>query len=458
MRYVFERVLLAAIALLLWRCWCLEGVLVPNRIDSGSMAPDLLGPHHRVDCDDCGFPFSCEVGAVPAGSRAVCPNCGCPDNPLDDAAGLPGDGLLLDRSVYSWRMPQRWEIVAFRHPAAADQVCVKRVVGLPGEQVEIRQGDVYVDGQIQRKTLDQQRSMAIPVHDASYEPTQNNPALPPRWFGEGASSRWGGHAGRFAYAPAKEQGGFDWLVYRHWRRVPNAPDQVEVVPIDDTSGYNRRHPRRVEEVVPVRDLLLSFDVLEAWGDGKLAVRMTDGATQFEFRASASTGGYQARLDGHILPDGVGRLPGPIHGARFEFSMIDHQYLVAMDGAVIGVWKTPPDGAWSASTAEPFRIGASRLGMVIENLRLFRDVYYTQPTGVHARWGVGRPVRLGPDEFFVLGDNSMVSEDSRTWPGGPGVAATFLIGRPLVVHFPLRQLRLGPLEFRVPDPGRMRYIR
>lgn len=456
MRYVVERAVLVAIVLLLWRCWCLQGVLVPNRIDSGSMAPSLLGAHHRVVCSDCGFPFACEMDAVHADSRAVCPNCGCPENPLEHAAGLPGDGLLLDRSVYSWRTPQRWEIAAFRHPAAADRVCVKRVVGLPGDGVEVRQGDVYVDGQIQRKTLDQQRAMAILVHDAGYQPAQH-PALPARWFGEDASTRWGGHAGRFAYAPAKEQGGFDWLVYRHWRRVPNAPGQVEVVPVDDTTGYNRRHPRRVEEVVPVRDLMLSFDVLEAWGDGRLAVRMTDGATEFEFRASASTGGYQARLDGRVLPDGVGRLPGPIHGARFEFSTIDRQYLVAMDGAVMGTWEIPSDVGSNGATAEPFQIGASRLGLVIENLRLFRDVYYTQPTGFRARWGVGRPVQLGADEFFVLGDNSVVSEDSRTWPGGPGVAATFLIGRPLVVHFPLRPLRLGPLEFQVPDPARMRYI-
>jgi signal peptidase I len=129
----------------------------------------------------------------------------------------------------------------------------------------------------------------------------------------------------------------------------------------------------------------------------------------------------------------------------------------MDGAVIGTWDRPLPAGARASTAEPVRIGARRLGVVIENLRLCRDVHYTRPTGVHARWGIGRPVQLGEDEFFLLGDNSPVSEDSRTWPGGPGVAANLLIGRPLLVHFSLRQARLGPLEFQVPDPTRMRYI-
>ena len=45
---------------------------------------------------------------------------------------------------------------------------MKRVVGLPGETIEIRGGDVYVNGAIARKSLAQQREMAVLVHDTAW--------------------------------------------------------------------------------------------------------------------------------------------------------------------------------------------------------------------------------------------------------------------------------------------------
>lgn len=388
--------------------------------------------------------------------RAVCPNCGHVENAVDDLADLAGDGLLLDRSAYSTRSPRRWEVVAFRHPEQADQICVKRVVGLPGERIEIRHGDVYVDDQIQRKTLDQQRLMAMAVHDTSHEPTQE-PAPPARWVALDASSQWGMHGGRVARALSTDQDAVDWLVYRHWCRLANQPGQVEVVPIDDTCGYNQTHPRRVEEVSPVGDLLLSLDLIETWGDGMFVVRMTNGATEFEFRLWPAAGRYEMAFDGRVPPSGRGRLPTPIGPVQLELSTIDRQFMVAANRQVVGEWSYKPKEGSDSAITEPFHLGVMRLGAAIERLCVFRDVYYTRPTGIHARWGFHGPVRLGSNEFYVLGDNSPISEDSRSWPGGPGVAAGLLVGRPLLVYLPMRQVRLGPWQFQVPNPARMQYI-
>ena len=48
--------------------------------------------------------------------------------------------------VFTFHPPQRGEVVVFHPPRRPDLEYVKRVVGLPGEQVEIRRGVVSVDG------------------------------------------------------------------------------------------------------------------------------------------------------------------------------------------------------------------------------------------------------------------------------------------------------------------------
>ncbi|MGA2062564.1 MAG: signal peptidase I [Thermoguttaceae bacterium] len=168
--------------LLFLQTWFIEGLAAPCRITGGSMALTLLGNHRDVICADCGFAFSCDAAALTPG-RAICPNCGCANNGLDLLPDLDGDRLLIDRSAYLFRRPRRWEIAAFRHPREASKIVIKRVAGLPGESVQIQNGDVFINGQIQRKTLDCQRSMALMVYDANYSTTvtPGRPALPPRW-------------------------------------------------------------------------------------------------------------------------------------------------------------------------------------------------------------------------------------------------------------------------------------
>lgn len=57
----------------------------------------------------------------------------------------PGDRLVGFRLAYLFGKPQRGDIVVFYHPDY-DELYVKRVIGLPGETVEIVEGVVYIDG------------------------------------------------------------------------------------------------------------------------------------------------------------------------------------------------------------------------------------------------------------------------------------------------------------------------
>ena len=57
-----------------------------------------------------------------------------------------GNYLLIDEITYRLRQPQRGEVAVFKYPNNPSTFYIKRVVGLPGEKVEIKQGAVYVSG------------------------------------------------------------------------------------------------------------------------------------------------------------------------------------------------------------------------------------------------------------------------------------------------------------------------
>ena len=56
-------------------------------------------------------------------------------------AVLDGDYVFINKTAYMFSKPQRHDIVAAR-PRAYSQTLIKRVIGLPGERVEIQQGTV----------------------------------------------------------------------------------------------------------------------------------------------------------------------------------------------------------------------------------------------------------------------------------------------------------------------------
>lgn len=57
----------------------------------------------------------------------------------------PGDRLFGFRLAYAFDGPERFDVVIFRYPVDETQNFIKRVIGLPGEKIEIREGKIYVD-------------------------------------------------------------------------------------------------------------------------------------------------------------------------------------------------------------------------------------------------------------------------------------------------------------------------
>ena len=57
-----------------------------------------------------------------------------------------GDILLVDKLSYRFTDPKRYDIIVFGYRLREGRYYTKRVIGLPGETVQIRDGQVYIDG------------------------------------------------------------------------------------------------------------------------------------------------------------------------------------------------------------------------------------------------------------------------------------------------------------------------
>lgn len=55
-----------------------------------------------------------------------------------------GDYLLIDELTYRFRSPERGEVAVFRYPNDHSTYFIKRIIGLPGERVELSNGEVTI--------------------------------------------------------------------------------------------------------------------------------------------------------------------------------------------------------------------------------------------------------------------------------------------------------------------------
>lgn len=62
---------------------------------------------------------------------------------------MTGDRIFGNRLAYLTSDPERFDIVIFKYPDNEKQLFIKRVIGLPGETVEIIDGKVYIDGSVE---------------------------------------------------------------------------------------------------------------------------------------------------------------------------------------------------------------------------------------------------------------------------------------------------------------------
>lgn len=454
----------------------------PFGVPTGSMAEALIGNHREGHCPRCQYPV--RVGQPTSRGRSVdfrascCPNCGGRVD-LTQAPELPGDRLFVDKTAFEWRSPHRWEIAVFRCSADLDKPYVKRVIGLPGETVQIRNGDVYANGELARKTLEQIRETRIPFFDMNYAPAAGWHS---RWLVEPIAedpSRlvpWKSSSAKPVSADILQNGELHLdathapigLTYRHWQL-----DRQDTDPVRDWLNYNGPAPhtgraRPIEVVCPVvHDFCAEFDLEIIAGAGDFACRLGDGSDYATAGIPIAT--TEAVSLQTLEERTLGELAEPItvrqtgfalevgRTYHLEFAFVDRRVILAVDGQVIlSPLDLPPAGR-RGGVRQPLQLGVRGARVAVRNLKLYHDIHYRS----EGRHGVDHPHRLADNEYFVLGDNTADSHDSREWPE-PGVAETDFIGKPFLIHQPMRLARVRingrDRTFQSIDWSRFRWVR
>ncbi len=341
--------------------------------------------------------------------------------------------------------PERFETIVLRGPGGA---YVKRAVGLPGERVELRHGDLVVDGR--RLGPEVPRPLFPVLFDSRWHPIEDDfilGAQDQRPWTPGDSGLW------LLDALEIPEGDRAGLLYFH----RNATDDYL-----DADHRIVRGQRVVNDLVVEADLRV-VEVAAAGGIVRLGLHECADTFEATLRFSAEGDEVTASLTRRNRPDQLEvlaetRVTLPLNSwLKARFANVDDCLLLTLlvEGLDVGAGESGLGASYAgnvfASTdlrreglsyVPRVHLGGEGVRLELARLRIERDLYYTP----RDRWGVEEPVQLGVDQLFVLGDNSAHSRDSREF--GP-VSISDVVGRPRWVVWPWAVRRT------LPDPRLLR---
>ena len=484
----FEWLITAFILAFVFRAFVMEAFRIPT----GSMADTLRGAHFRLRCRQCGYRYEhcfmpsqytdssgrpLREDTVPPTSvrppKTRCPSCGYywpPDYPRTGGA-MPvanGDRILVLKCLYQFFEPKRWDVIVFKNPPDPRINYIKRLVGRPGEKVEIIDGDVYIDGQISRKPPKVQNELWMPVYDNDYRPARPaersfnryRPTKPTElvfnrhnaWQQplDVTNSKWQIDNDSWTkFVLDSPVGKSEWFAYNssvgNNFRATYAYDDVERN--SGMPGYN--------DMPYCSDLMVRFYANPSDSQGFVGIELSKYETHYrawvdfrEDRGKMTMGVAKVSKDKETLlsSKSIGLWRAVKKPALVKFANVDHQLIFQFGSEKLTCeLGLSPEAAGPRKTKiEPqVRIfGSGRL--TLSHVAIFRDIHYTAKNV-----GSGEPFefKLEEDEFFVLGDNSPNSQDSRMWVRkGRGidgqllyregiVPGDYLVGKALFVYWP-----------------------
>lgn len=76
-----------------------------------------------------------------------------------------GDLAVFNKFSYHFKTPKRGDILMFHYPSNPRQLFIKRAIAVPGDTIEIKEGQVFVNGQLQNETYIQEPTRgSYPLH------------------------------------------------------------------------------------------------------------------------------------------------------------------------------------------------------------------------------------------------------------------------------------------------------
>ena len=321
------------------------------------------------------------------------------------------DRILVDKLSYHFRDPARFEVAVFRYPLDRSKNFIKRIWGLPGEELEIRNGDVFRRDDTSSEWENVRRPR--PVQDEMLK---------------------------------KLETGGEWKTEGPWEEAPERlvarsagsatfPRTRNSIRDNYTDGYPRNIASKVRRRGTgsgdndVGDLRVAGEVSAEASCEAFEIELTEGSKRYTFRIPGPAAAPDARPAIHVRDLSDASLDSTVEategaplraGSATEFLVqnIDDRLELELDGDVL----VTLDIDAATRQASRVRLQLTGGGATLEGLGVFRDVFYTTAHATMSSWSI-------PDDSYVmLGDNTQDSADSREWQlarfqlSAPGEAA------------------------------------
>ena len=94
---------------------------------------------------------------------------------------LVGDHILVNKFIYHFKDPQHGDVVVFKFPLDPKKDYIKRIIGIPGDRIEIRDKVVYRNGKpLKEPYAIHEDNRTLP---AAFQPRDNfGPVVVPWWY------------------------------------------------------------------------------------------------------------------------------------------------------------------------------------------------------------------------------------------------------------------------------------